>query len=132
MVTHPIWSIASENEPVVSCSRSLDLVLEIDSVTPTMGALEASLSPIDPSECSLQDVVLPSDEDILEVMNGLDTPLDDVAMVLSNDQIFGLDCPTIEPNPNFPSKYELIDGRSSEPVSSIVDPISLIPSVVFP
>ena len=103
-----------ENEPLLSCSPSLDLVSTIDSVTPTMGALEPSLPPIDPSECSFQDVVLLSNEDLLEAMSSLGIPLDDVAMVLSNDHTFGMDYPTTEPNPNFPSEPDLSIGISSK------------------
>ena len=71
-----------------------------DLVTPTMGALEPSLPPIDPSEYPFQDVVLPSDEDLLEARTSLDIPLDVATMVLSNDHFFGLDYPATEPNPN--------------------------------
>ena len=52
-------------------------------------------------------------------MTSLDIPLDDVAMDISNDHIIGLDCPATEPNPNFPSKPNLISCRSPE-----TDPIS--------
>lgn len=77
-----------------------------------MGALEPSLPPIDPSECSFQDVALHLDEDLLEAMNSLEIPFDDVAMALSNDHIFGLDYPATEPDPNFPFAPDLTIDRS--------------------
>ena len=112
VATRPIQSIANEKQPLLSCSPSMDLVLTTDLVTPTMGALEPSIPPIDPSECSFQDVVLPSDEVLLEAMTSLGIPLDDAAMVISNDHIFGLDYPTTKPNPNFLSETNLMIGRS--------------------
>ena len=112
--TRPKKLVVKENEPLVSCSPSMEPVLAIDLVTPTIEALEPSLPPIDPSECYFQDVVLPSDGDLLEAMTSLGIILDDVAMVLSNDHIFGLDYPTIESNPNFPFGPDLTIGRSLE------------------
>ena len=41
-------------------------------------------------------------------------PLDNIAIVLSNDLIFELDCPTIEPNPNLHSDFDLTIGESSD------------------
>lgn len=78
-----------------------------------MGALEPSLPPIDPSECSFQVVVLPSNKDLLEAMTTLDITSDEVSVVLSNDHIFGIDYPTTESSPNFPNEPDLTIGRSS-------------------
>ena len=83
----------------------------IDLVTPTMGELEPSLPPIYPSEYSFQDVVLLSDENLLEDMTSLDIPLEDAAMVVSNDHIFGLDYLATEPNPNFVFESDLTINR---------------------
>jgi hypothetical protein len=78
-----------------------------------MGALEPSLHPIDPSEFAFQDVVLPLDEDLLEAMTSLNIPLDDVAMLLSNDHIIVMDYPVTKSSPNFPFEFDLTIGRSS-------------------
>ena len=112
VATHLIQSISKENKPLLSCSPSMDLVLAIDLVAPSMGALEPSFPPIDPSECSFYKVVLPSYEDLLEAMTRLSIPSDDASMVLSNDHIFGLDYSTTEPNPNFRFEPNLAIGRS--------------------
>ena len=53
-----------------------------------MGALEPNIPLVDPSECSFQDAVLPSDDDLLEVINNLYIPLDVVSIVLCHDHIF--------------------------------------------
>ena len=45
-------------------------------------------------------------------MTSLVIPLDNVAMVLSNDHIVGLDYPATEPSPNFPFEFDLTIGRS--------------------
>ena len=50
VATHPKKLVVNENEPLLSCSPSLDPVLAIESVTPTMGVLEPSLPPIYPNE----------------------------------------------------------------------------------
>lgn len=94
--------VSNENEPLLPCSPSVDLVLTTDLVTHMMEVLEPSLPPIDPSECSFQDVFLPSDEDLLETRSSLNIPWDDASMVLSNDHTIGLDYPTTEPSTNFP------------------------------
>ena len=52
-------------------------------------------------------------EDLLEAMISDGIPLNNIAIVLSNDHIFDLDCPAIEPNPNFPSLFDLIVYESS-------------------
>lgn len=48
-------------------------------LTPSLGALELDLPPFSPSEFldmySFQDVVLPSDEDVLEDMVKIDSPI---------------------------------------------------------
>ena len=102
MATCFMHSLANEKEPLPSCSPSLDLVLKIDLVIPLIGELEFSLPPIDPSECSFLDIILPLDEDILEAMVSHEIPLDNLDIVLSNDHIFVLDCLTIEPILDFP------------------------------
>ena len=53
VATHPIQSVSNENKPLLSCSPSMDPILAIYLVTPMMWALDPSLPPIDPSECSL-------------------------------------------------------------------------------
>lgn len=113
VATRPIQSIANENEPLLSCLPFVDLVSTTNLVTPTMGALEPSLPPINPSEYSLYDVVLLLDEDLLEAMTSLEIPSDDVAMVISNDHIVGLDYPTIGPSPSFPFEPNITIDRSS-------------------
>ena len=65
VATCPIELVSMENNTLLLCSSLVDLVLEIDLVTPSMGALDFDLPPIDPSECSSQYVVLPLEEDIL-------------------------------------------------------------------
>ena len=47
-------------------------------------------------------------------MVSLEIPLDNVAIVLFNDHIFEQDCPTTEPNPNFPFEIDLTVSRSSD------------------
>lgn len=110
--TYPIELVSNENKPLLSCSLSVDLVSIIDLVTLLMGALELILPPIDPSEFSFQDVVLPSNEYLLEARINLDIPLDDVSIVLSHDHIFEHDYPTTEPNPNWPLDLDLNIDRS--------------------
>ena len=109
---HPMHSIANENKPLLSCSPFVDLVSTFDVVPPSMGELEPTLPYIDPSEFSFQDV-LPLDEYILEAIVNLDIPSDVFGIVLSNDHIFEQDCPTTEPNPNFPFELDLTICRSS-------------------
>lgn len=55
----------------------------------------------------------PSNEDPLEAIVILDIPLDDIAIVLSNDHIFELDYPTTEPSPDFPFELDLTICRAS-------------------
>ena len=50
VATRPMHSISNEKDPLLSCSPCLDLVLAIDLVTPSMGALEPNLTHVDPSE----------------------------------------------------------------------------------
>jgi hypothetical protein len=68
----PMPSISNEKEPLTVCSSSLDLVLTVDMVTPSLGTLEPVLPPVDQSESldmySFQSIILPSDEDLLEAM----------------------------------------------------------------
>jgi hypothetical protein len=56
----------------VVCSPSLDLVLVVDMVTPSIGTLESILPHVDQSESldmySFQSIILPSDEELLEAM----------------------------------------------------------------
>ena len=52
METYHIHLVANENETMLSCSPSLDLALEIHLVTPSMGALELDLPPVDPKKYS--------------------------------------------------------------------------------
>jgi hypothetical protein len=55
-----------------------------------------------PSTCSFQDVVLLSNEDILEAMVHFEIPAD------SFDCVLRLDSFPVESNPNFPFEFDLI------------------------
>jgi hypothetical protein len=65
-------SIANEKEPLTVCLYSLDLVLVVDMVTPSLGTLELVLHSVDQSESldmySFQSIILLSNEDLLEAM----------------------------------------------------------------
>ena len=50
VVSYPVCSIATEREPIQSCSPSRDMVPVIDQVIYPIGALEQFLSPVGPSE----------------------------------------------------------------------------------
>ena len=89
--------MANENGPLLSCSPFMDLVPKTDLVTPMIGALDPSLPPIDPSGCSFQDVVIPSDEDLLEAMTSLDIP--SVMLLWSFLMITWLDWTILQLNP---------------------------------
>lgn len=52
MASYPKHSIANDKDPLISCSTSLDLDLDFDLVSPSMGALAPILSSIGPNECS--------------------------------------------------------------------------------
>ena len=106
--------IANEMETRFSCSTYLDLNLTLNLVSPSMGALESDLPPIDLSECSIQDVVLSFDEYLLEAMVSVDVTLDDISIVLSTDHIIELEYPAIELNPDLTIDFDLIIGESSK------------------
>ena len=82
MALLPMPSIVCEKEPFFSCSSSLESNLEIDMVTPSLGSLEPNLTPMSPSEflgmSFFHDVVIPSDDDLLEAMTKIDAPIVDL------------------------------------------------------
>ena len=103
----PMPSIADEKEPLFSCSSYLDSSMVVGMVTPSLEVLEPDLPLISLSEFldmySFQNVILPSDEDLLEAMVKIDALI--VDLVFPQDVV-----PHQEPS--FPSPTQL------DPISS--------------
>ena len=119
------YYVASYPRNPISCSTSLYLDPYFDPVSPSMGALELVLPPMGPSECLIQDVVIPSDEDLLEEMVSVDIP-SYLSIVLSNDHIFELDFIAIDPILDFPFDFDFTINKSpnisiNEPFDSTIE-----------
>ena len=73
--------------------------------------------PIGPSECPsicfLQDVIFPSNVDLLEAMISFEIPSYPFDYIFSNDYIFELDSCAIKSNLGFPPKFDLTICESS-------------------